>query len=109
MGVGFKGEVGCCRGSKGGDLLAAGEGHDFLGGHGALALAVPAQVGDQLGASAVFVGCGGGDEADGGAVVFEGDFGVGHEAGTGADIGADGDLAFGVDAPGRLRGSYIWK
>ena len=82
----------------GGHSLAPGEGHDLVGGHGALATA--AQMGDEAGATARLAGGGDGDDADGGAVVFEGDLGVGHEAGAGADIGGDGDLALGGDAHG---------
>ena len=81
--------------------IAPGEGHDFLGGHAAGAAA--AQVGDEFGAAAGLAGGGDGDEANGGAVVFEGDLGVGHQAGALADVGGDGDLAFGGDAHGGLR------
>ena len=57
-------------------------------------------MGDEAGAAAGLAVGGDGDEADGGAVVFEGHFGVGHEAGAGADVGGDGELAFGGDAHG---------
>lgn len=61
-------------------------------------------MGDEGFATVGLAGAGDGDDADGGAVVFEGDLGVGHEAGTGADVGGDGDLAFGGDAHGAAPG-----
>ena len=63
---------------------------------------VAAQVGDQPGAAGGLAGGGDGDDADGGAVDFEDNFGVGHEAGAGADVDGNGDLALGGDAHGGL-------
>jgi hypothetical protein len=76
--------------------VIAGGGHDLILGRGVLAFAVATQVGDQGFAAVGFAGGGDGDDADGGAVVFEGDLGVRHGAGRGPDVGGDGDLTLGI-------------
>lgn len=59
---------------------------------------VAAEVGDEgFAAAGRWWGVDGGD-ADGGAVPFDGDLGVGQEAGAGAQGSGDGDAAFGGDA-----------
>lgn len=57
-------------------------------------------------AAAGLAGGGDRDEANAGAVILESNFGIGHEAGADADLGGDGDLAFGGDAPGGVPNSY---